>query len=137
MQLPNGYWGNAPIYPEKEILYETKQFNTLRPKEFAIGTTLEYIKLPPGIGATVQGRSSVGRQGLFVENAGWIDPGFEGQITLEFFNATKNPWELKEGMRVCQIMFETLTSCATPYNGKYQGQKGATPGKMWLDEVLS
>lgn len=136
MQFPNGQWGNAPIYPSKKVEYEDKQFMVVNPGEFVLGTTIEYIKIPSGLGATVEGRSSVGRQGLFVENAGWIDPGFEGQITLEFFNATKNPWHLEEGMRICQITFETLTSCATPYNGKYQGQKGTTGGALYKDRII-
>jgi dCTP deaminase len=75
--------GELPVerrtIPEEGIVIE--------PKSFLLATTLEYIRLPEDITAFVEGRSSLGRLGLFIENAGWVDAGFEGQITLELYNA--------------------------------------------------
>ncbi|MDX8046463.1 dCTP deaminase [Gracilibacillus sp. S3-1-1] len=81
--------------PEGEVI-------TIPPKTFMLGTTLENVRLPNGLTAFVEGRSSIGRLGVFIQNAGWIDPGFAGQITLESFNANRVPVELQMGMRVCQ-----------------------------------
>lgn len=109
----------------------------IEPKEFVLATTMEYIKIPNDLTAFVEGRSSVGRLGLFVQNAGWVDPGFEGEITLELFNATNYPIVLISGMRVAQLVFAQLDRpCENPYKGKYQGQKGATPTKISADSDL-
>ncbi len=106
----------------------------IKPKSFLLATTLEYIKLPGDITAFVEGRSSLGRLGLFIENAGWVDAGFEGQITLEFYNANSCPIKLYRGMRVCQIVLAKLDRPAEkPYRGKYFGQRGATPSKIFMD----
>lgn len=106
----------------------------LKPKEFVLATTEEYIKLPSDVSAFVEGRSSIGRIGLFIQNAGWVDPGFEGEITLELFNASNNPILLTAGRRVGQLVFAKLDHPAMrPYNGKYQGQTGATGSKIHED----
>lgn len=55
----------------------------LLPGQFVLATTMEYISLPDNLTAFVEGRSSLGRMGLFIQNAGWVDPGFSGEITLE------------------------------------------------------
>ena len=78
------------------------------PHGFVLGTTLEWIKLPNNITAFVEGRSSIGRLGLFIQNAGWVDPGFEGNITLELYNANQVPIELSSGRRICQLVFAEL-----------------------------
>lgn len=99
----------------------------VEPKEFILGTTAEIIDLPNDIGAFIEGRSSVGRSGIFIQNAGWICPGFKGQITLEIFNACDVPIILEKGVGIGQIIFMQLSSPADrPYNGKYNGQVGAT-----------
>ncbi|NPB07058.1 MAG: dCTP deaminase [Aquificae bacterium] len=109
----------------------------IRPKEFVLATTLEFIKLPAYLTAFVEGRSSLGRLGLFIENAGWVDAGFEGQLTLELYNANRVPIKLYRGMRVCQLVFARLDAPpARPYAGKYKGQKGAVPSRVYLDEEL-
>ncbi len=63
-----------------------------------LGTTLELIRLPNDLTAFVEGRSSIGRFGVFIQNAGWIYPGFSGQNTLELFNANRVPVQLKVGI---------------------------------------
>lgn len=95
---------------------------------------MEYFELPDHLTAFVEGRSSLGRMGLFIQNAGWVDPGFKGEITLELFNANRCAIELKAGRRVGQLVFAQLDDVAlNPYNGKYQCQRGATGSKVFLD----
>ncbi|MCM3760804.1 dCTP deaminase [Alkalihalobacillus oceani] len=100
---------------------------------FILATTIETIKLPPYLTAFVEGRSSIGRLGLFIQNAGWVDPGFFGQITLELFNASPLPIELTVGRRICQIVIAEVNGQADPYNGKYLGQKGAMGSAIYRD----
>ncbi|MBQ8974393.1 MAG: dCTP deaminase, partial [Oscillospiraceae bacterium] len=72
---------------DKKIEYKTIKTDRylLLPGQFVLATTMEYIRLPEDLTAFVEGRSSLGRMGLFIQNAGWADPGFEGEITLELF----------------------------------------------------
>jgi dCTP deaminase len=96
------------------------------PKSFLLATTMEYIRLPNNVTAFVEGRSSIGRMGLFIQNAGWVDPGFEGEITLEVFNANSLPIKLTAGRRICQLVFAFMDKeTKNPYRGKYQGQRKA------------
>ena len=119
--------------------YELKEISnfkryTIHPRQFLLATTKEYIALPSDISAFVEGRSSIGRTGLFIQNAGWIDPGFEGEITLELYNASPNIIDIYAGQRIAQIVFcRMLTPAKNPYNGKYQGQTGATASKLHED----
>ncbi len=122
------------------IQYEEIETNSysLGPKQFILATTKEYIKLPNNMTAFVEGRSSIGRMGIFIQNAGWVDPGFEGEITLELFNASDMSILLHEGMRIGQLVFAQLDRDAeNPYRGKYQGQKRATGSKVYLDSDLA
>ncbi|WP_295070415.1 dCTP deaminase [Ruminococcus sp.] len=119
------------------INYKTITTDTylLLPGQFVLATTMEYFELPDDLTAFVEGRSSLGRMGLFIQNAGWVDPGFKGEITLELFNANRCAIELKAGRRVGQLVFAQMDDHAlNPYNGKYQGQKGATGSKVFMDK---
>ena len=121
---------------ENEIKYKTITTDTflIMPGQFVLATTMEYIELPDNLTAFVEGRSSLGRMGLFIQNAGWVDPGFKGEITLELYNANKCAIELKAGRRVGQLVFAGMDESAlNPYNGKYQGQKGATGSRVFKD----
>lgn len=124
------------INPNKNITYkviETEKY-LLLPGEFVLATTREYISLPNNLTAFVEGRSSWGRLGLFIQNAGWVDPGFEGEITLELFNANKCAIELQGGLRLGQLVFARMEKDAeNPYCGKYQGQRKATGSKAYMD----
>ena len=125
------------ITMEKEIEYKTIRTDRyiLLPGQFVLATTVECVSLPADITAFVEGRSSLGRMGLVIQNAGWVDPGFKGEITLELFNANRCAIELKAGRRVGQLVFAQMDAKAlTPYNGKYQNQSGATGSKVFLDE---
>jgi len=92
------------------------------------------IRIPANVTAFVEGRSSIGRMGLFIQNAGWVDPGFEGNITLELFNANRLPLRLSAGRRICQIVFAFMDKATqTPYKGKYQGQRGTVGSMIFKD----
>ena len=124
---------------DKEIQYKTITSETyvLLPNQFVLATTMEYFELPNDLTAFVEGRSSLGRMGLFIQNAGWVDPGFRGEITLELYNVNRCAIELKAGRRVGQLVFSRMDDAALhPYCGKYQGQKGATGPRAFLDEEV-
>ena len=124
---------------ENEIKYKTITSDTyiLLPNQFVLATTMEYFDLPDDLTAFVEGRSSLGRMGLFIQNAGWVDPGFKGEITLELYNANRCAIELKAGRRVGQLVFAKMDDKAlNPYNGKYQGQRGATGSRVFMDKEI-
>lgn len=121
---------------ESQMNYKTITTDTylIMPGEFVLATTMEYFELPDNLTAFVEGRSSLGRMGLFIQNAGWVDPGFKGEITLELYNANRCAIELKAGRRVGQLVFAEMDAPAiNPYNGKYQGQMGATGSRVFMD----
>lgn len=106
----------------------------IQPHSFLLATTMEYIKLPDNLTAFVEGRSSIGRMGLFIQNAGWVDSGFEGRITLELYNANSHPIKLQAGRRICQLVFCKMDKPAQfPYRGKYQGQSISVGSKVFQD----
>jgi dCTP deaminase len=127
--------GGVIRFDEKPI-YQKREGNLILPSgQFALGTTLEYISLSSRIIANVQGRSSIGRRGLFIQNAGWTDPGFEGNLTLEFYNGNSLPIEIKPGMRIGQLTFGyTKTPSQNPYHGKYSKQMGTTGSRSYQDK---
>ena len=109
----------------------------LHPGQFLLGSTAERVTLPADLGAQVQGKSSFARLGLLVHcTAGWIDPGFDGKITLEFVNLGANPIFLRVGKPIAQILFhQTLTPSERPYgshglNSRYQGQDAVTGSRL-------
>jgi len=123
-----------------EIIYREIEGDsiTIPPHSFLLATTLESVRLPDDLTAFVEGRSSIGRIGLFIQNAGWVDPGFEGQITLELYNANSLPIRLEAGRRICQLVFCRMDQIAlTPYKGKYQGQRNATGSQVFKDTEVS
>lgn len=120
----------------QEIHVSNEEGIIVHPRQFILGTTLEYIKLPDNMVARLEGRSSYGRLGIAVHStAGYIDPGFEGQVTMEIQNLGVVPVRLYPGERVCQIVFQTMTSTAeTPYykkhDAKYMGQNATTTSRL-------
>lgn len=112
----------------------------IHPGEFALATTYETVGLPDDLVARVEGRSSMGRLGITMHvTAGYIDPGFRGKITLEISNIGKMPVALYSGQRVCQIVFETMTSPSLiPYghpdrDSKYMDQEKPVTSKIKQD----
>lgn len=89
--------------------------------EFALGHTLERVTLGARIGAQLAGRSSWGRMGLAIHiTAGWIDPGFDGHITLELHNIGPVPLHIRPGDSIGQLILHLLDEpCAKPYVGRY------------------
>jgi dCTP deaminase len=105
--------------------------------EFALGSTLEWVAVPNDLVGRLEGKSSLGRVGLIIHStAGYVDPGFGGQITLELSNLGTVPIMLYPGMRIAQISFETMTTPADrPYaspglQSRYQGQTGPTESRL-------
>lgn len=98
----------------------------LHPHEFALGHTVEVVGLPDNIAARLEGKSSLGRLGLLIHStAGFIDPGFRGDLTLELSNVLGLPLELEPGMLIGQISFHWMDQpVERRYDGKYQGQSG-------------
>lgn len=111
----------------------------LAPFDFCLGSTREYVRLPADLRGVLYGRSSLARLGLVVHTvAGNLDPGFEGQITLELLNVSTNVLRIPAGWRVAHVSFEELDrAAAMPYgrktNSKYQGQVGATASNVSRD----
>lgn len=123
--------GNEADYSPTYL--EGTQQLAIMPGEFLLATTLESFNIPNSIAAFVQGRSSIGRIGLSVQNAGFIDPGFRGHITLELKNESRNPIALVPGYPVAQVVFIESLLVEKPYAGKYNGQIEATGSRMELD----
>lgn len=107
----------------------------LHPGEFVLGQTAERIHLPDNIVARIEGKSSLGRIGLLVHaTAGFVDPGFEGRLTLELSNQATCPILLRPGMLIGQLSFQWLDQPAQkPYNGKYQGDESPTASRSHQD----
>src|SRR6202012_4623010 len=116
----------------------------LHPGEFVLGSTLEVVTLPDDPAGRPKGKSSVGRLGLQTNStAGFIDPGLSGHITLELSNVANLPITLYPGMKIGQLCILRPTSpAANPYGSasvgsKYQGQRGPTPSRSYLNFIRS
>jgi dCTP deaminase len=108
----------------------------LHPGEFVLGSTYEVVGLADDLAARLEGKSSLGRLGLLTHStAGFIDPGFEGHVTLELSNVATLPIKLWPGMKIGQVCVLRLTSPAehpygsAVYGSRYQGQRGPTPSR--------
>jgi len=112
----------------------------LHPGEFILGSTMETIHLPNDLVASLEGKSSLGRVGLVIHStAGYVDPGWQGTLTLELTNVSRLPITLYYGMRIGQISFQRMTTPVDrPYGSKelgsrYFGSTGPTATRMHLD----
>src|SRR3954447_26214984 len=110
----------------------------LHPGEFVLGSTLERVTLPDDLVARLEGKSSPCRLGLLIPStAGFIDPGWDGHVTLELSNVANLPITIYHGMKIGQLSFMQLTEpAATPYGAdsigsKYKGQRGPTASRYW------
>jgi dCTP deaminase len=126
--------------PDLTELVEVKRDEAfiLHPGEFVLGSTLERVGIPDDLVARLEGKSSLGRLGLLIHStAGYVDPGWDGYLTLELSNVANLPITLYPGMKIGQISFFQLTSPAeTPYGragNKYQGQRGPTASRFFRD----
>jgi dCTP deaminase len=112
----------------------------LHPGEFVLGSTYEFVSLPDNIAARLEGKSSLGRLGLVTHStAGFVDPGFNGHVTLELSNMATLPIKLWPGMKIGQLCFFQLSSPSeTPYGSdkylnRYQGQRGPTASRSYMN----
>lgn len=130
---------NADVHKDDVIdIFEKREstqisFNKyviIPPLTMVLGSTVEWFRIPTYVGAYVEGKSSIGRSGLFVQNAGFIDPGFEGNITLELFNANNCHIRIPIKMPICQVVFLNVSGVDKGYSGKYVGQEGVTPSRL-------
>jgi dCTP deaminase len=110
----------------------------LHPGEFVLGSTSERVRLPADLVGRLEGKSSLGRLGLLIHStAGFVDAGWDGQLTLELSNVASLPITLYPGMKIGQISFMQMTTPAdVPYGSgglgsKYQGQRGPRPSRYW------
>ncbi len=132
-----------PALPQDDLTHlvdvgDTDPF-VLHPGEFVLGSTLERVHLPDDVAARLEGKSSLGRLGLLTHStAGFIDPGFNGHVTLELSNTATMPILLYPGMKIGQLCFFQLSSPAEiPYGSaergsRYQGQRGPTASRSYL-----
>ncbi len=112
---------------------------TIRPNEFVLASTMEYIALPPFIVGELMGKSSLARLGLTIhQTGGFIDAGFSGNITLEVSNVSRYPIILHAGMPIGQLVFYETATAREPYsmrkNSKYQGQVGPTHSRYFMNQ---
>lgn len=112
----------------------------LHPGEFVLGSTLEKIRIPNTMVARIEGKSSLGRLGLLIHStAGFVDPGFNGNLTLELANVSRLPITLYYGMRIGQISFQEMTTeVENPYGSaklksRYKGQVLPTASRVHID----
>jgi dCTP deaminase len=114
----------------------------LHPGEFVLGSTRERVRLPDDLVARLEGKSSLGRLGLLIHStAGYVDPGWDGYLTLELSNVANLPITIYAGMKIGQISFFRLSTPADrPYGtrgsgSKYQGQRGPTASRFYQEFV--
>ncbi len=130
------------VKQEQEDLTELVEIDDepfiLHPGEFVLGSTLETVRLADDLVARLEGKSSLGRLGLLIHStAGFVDPGWDGHVTLELSNVANLPITIYHGMKIGQLSFMQLSEAAErPYGSgglgsKYQGQKGPTPSRYW------
>ena len=124
---------------EIETIDDDQAF-VLHPNEFVLGSTIELVELPNDIVARVEGKSSLGRLGLLVHaTAGYVDPGWQGKLTMELSNVSNLPIKLYYNMKIGQLsFFELSTPSDNPYGSsalksKYQNQEGPTASKGYSD----
>lgn len=128
--------------PANEIRY-TREFYIpfgdtfwLHPNTFVLGTTLEWICLPPGLGGFVGGKSGWGRRGLIIETAASIHPGFTGCLTLEMTNLGEVPIGVIPGMPICQVVFHQTSDEEGRNQSSHDGKRKPTLGAIKKDSVL-
>jgi dCTP deaminase len=120
----------SPVDFMKHVVIGSKGF-ILHPGEFVLGVTEETVTLPPHIVGKIEGKSSLGRLGLLVHvTAGFIDPGFQGPLTLEMANLLRVPIILRPHRKICQVAFAYMnTPVNKPYDGRYQNSRGVVASR--------
>jgi dCTP deaminase len=128
---PRGMIGD---YQEKTYV-EPGHFLFLHPRQFILGCTLEYVRMPGDLCAFVVGRSSWGREGLMIATATFVHPTYAGVITLELVNVGEAPISLYPGSRIAQLAFESATPSKRHFlKSKYIGSTGPTFSRLDEDD---
>ena len=129
--------------PQEELTEEVEiagdQPFILHPGEFVLGSTLERISLPDDLVARLEGKSSLGRLGLLIHStAGFIDPGWDGHVTLELSNVANLPITIYYGhedrpdlVHAARPSRRRRRTARPRLGSKYQGQRGPTPSRYW------
>lgn len=120
-------------FTEESFVSKVGDYCIIPPNSFALGSTVEYFKIPRDILVICLGKSTYARCGVIV-NVTPLEPEFEGHVTLEFSNTTTLPVKIYANEGVCQFIFHKADDiCEYSYkdkNGKYQGQRGVTLPKL-------
>lgn len=126
-----------PKVEADHFIYKKYDEFEILPFELVLASSKEYFRIPENIVAFLHGRSSWARLGLEIHNAGLLDSGWSGQITLELMNNNNRPILLRAGDKIGQVTFHQCSLCATPYNqkmsAKYDEQTGATGSRLWKE----
>jgi len=107
----------------------------VHPGRFVLGITLEWLSLPPTVGAYVTGKSSLGRRGLVIETAAAIHPGFSGCLALEIANVGEVPLAINPGMKIAQMFPHSAIGTPQPSKSGFNGQRKPVLGRIRPDSV--
>lgn len=116
---------NESLWDKLSIIND---YTVIEPGEHVLGHSVEYLRIPDTIIATAVGKSTYARCGLII-NVTPLEPGWEGQLTIEMHNASLCPIRVYPGEGICQLMFSRIERPDVTYGdrkGKYQGQRGVT-----------
>jgi dCTP deaminase len=128
---------DLPEEAGRKVTLKSGDHLLLQPGQFVLGVTEEVIMVPSDLMARLEGKSTIGRKGLMIHvTAGFVDPGWEGRLTLEIYNLRRIPIILRPGRTICQIAFsQMIGSAAIPYNGRYQGDMSVESSKTHKQRV--
>lgn len=123
----NGFGG---LYKKRYVPFGKSV--VIHPHQFMLAATLEYLRLPKGLAAYVNGRSTWGRLGLIIATAVGVQPGFAGTLTLELRNLGETPLNLYPGQVIAQLFFHTVEAVedGTPGIGQYSGDVNILPRRI-------
>lgn len=122
--------------PTKEHFVRFGERFILHPRNFVLGITLEWLRLPSDLAGYVTGKSSLGRRGLIIETASGIQPGFAGCLALELSNVGEVPIALMPGMEVCQIFLHDVGPDPKFAKSQFTGRRKPVLGAVRPDDVL-
>ena len=108
----------------------------LHPRNFVLGITLEWLRLPKYLTGFLLGRSSWGRRGLIIATATGVHPGFCGCLTLELTNLGEIPVSIKPGMEICQLCLNRAEGSSERVDSsQYVGLRKPKLGRIDLDGI--
>lgn len=120
-----------------DLVHKTREESFIvHPGEFILGATLESVELPHDLSGRLEGKSSLGRLGIVIHStAGKVDPGWKGHLVLEITNIGTLPIMIYPEMRICQLLFEQLSSPTSKAyterdSSKYKFQQGTSGSKI-------